>query len=141
MLVRKEDISKIAFQMRWGLYEFWVMPFGVTNAPSQFIHLVQDILREYLDDFIIIFIDDILILSHITKEHSQHLMLIFQPLKEQYVYSKVAKCLIHVIELEFLGQWITTKGIAPVQTKVKAVHEWETPTSIKDIQSFLGFAN
>ena len=136
-----EDVPKTAFQTCWGLYEFFVMPFGVTNAPSQFMHLVQDILREYLDDFVIFFIDDILIFSHTIEEHCKHLRLVFQKLTEQHVYAKASKCLIHVQELEFLGQWITTKGVAPTKGKLNAVREWETPTSVKDIIYFLGFAN
>ena len=141
MPVRNEDVPKIAFPMRWGSYEFLVIPFGVTNALSQFMHLVQDILREYLDDFVIVFIDDILIFSWTTKEHCKHLRLVFQKLTEQPVYAKASKCLIHVRELEFLGQWITTRGVTPVKGKLNVVREWETPTSVKDIRSFWGFAN
>ena len=133
-----QDVVK---RSRWGSYEFLVMPFGVTNAPSQFMHLVQDILRKYLDDFVIVFIDDILIFSRTTEEHCKHLRLVFQKLTEQHIYAKASKCLIHVRELEFLGQWITTRGVAPVKGKLNAVREWETPTSVKDIRSFLGFAN
>ena len=141
MLVHDEDVPKTAFQTCWGSYEILVMPFGVTNAPSQFMHLVQDILCEYLDDFVIVFIDDILIFYRTTKEHCKHLRLVFQKLTEQYVYAKASKCLIHVRELEFFGQWITTRGVAPVKGKLNVVRAWETPTSVKDIRSFLGFAN
>ena len=105
------------------------------------MHLVQDILREYLDDFVIVFIDNILIFSRTTKEHYKHLRLVFQKLTEQHVYAKASKCLIHVRELEFLGQWITTRGVAPVKGKLNVVREWETPTNVKDIRPFLGFAN
>ena len=80
MPVRDEDVPKTAFRTRWGSYEFLVMPFGVTNAPSQFMHLVQDILREYLDDFVIVFIDDILIFSRTIEEHCKNLRLVFQRL-------------------------------------------------------------
>ena len=77
MPVRKEDVPKTAFQMCWGLHDFFMMPFGVTNGPLQFMHLVQDILHEYLDDVVIIFIDDVLIFSRTTEEHVEHLRLIF----------------------------------------------------------------
>ena len=109
------------------------MPIGSMNAPLQFIHLVQYTLHKYLDDFVIVFIDDILIFSRTVAEHAEHLQLIFQRLKEKQVYTKASKCLIHVLKLEFLGQWIMTKGVTPVQEKLKIVHEWETPTSGKDI--------
>ena len=140
MPIRNEDVPKTAFRTRWGSYEFLVMPFGVTNAPLQFMHLVQDILHEYLDDFVIIFIDDILIFSRTTEEHCKHRRLVFQRLTDQHVYAKGSKCFIDVQELEFLGQWVTTRGVAPVKGKLNAVRELETPTSIKDIRPFLGFA-
>ena len=87
------------------------------------MHLVQDILWEYLDDFVIVFIDDILTFSRTTEEHAKHLRLIFHRLSEQNAYAKTSKCLIHVTELEFLGQWIITKGVTLVQSKLKVVHE------------------
>ena len=105
------------------------------------MHLVQDVLPELLDDFVIIFIDDILIFSRTTVEHCKHLRLVFQRLAEQQIFAKASKCLIHVKELEFLGQWIIVRGVAPMKGKLNAVREWETPTSVKDIRSFLGFAN
>ena len=105
------------------------------------MHLVQDILHKYLDDFVIMLIDDILIFSPTTEEHCKHLRLVFQGLTKQYVYAKASKCLIRVQELEFLGQWVTTKGFALVKGKLNAVREWETPTNVKDIRSFLRFAN
>ena len=138
MPVHGEDVPKTAFRTRWGSYQFLVMSFGVTNTPSQFMHLVQDILRKYLDDFVIVFIDDILIFSRITKEHCKDLRLVFQKLTEQHVYAKASKCLIHVQELEFLGQWITTRGVAPVKGKLNVVRAWETPTSVKDIRFVFG---
>ena len=105
------------------------------------MHLVQEILNEYLDDFVIIFIDDILIFSRTIAEHAKHLRLLFQRLKEQQIYANVSQCLIHMQELEFFCQWVTAKGVGPVKGKLQVVHVWETPTNIKDIQSFLGFTN
>ena len=99
------------------------MPFGVIKAPSQFMHLVQDILWKYLDDFVIVFIDDILIFFRTTEEHCKHLRLVFQTLTKQHVYAKASKYLIHVRELEFLGQWITTRGVAPMKGKLNVVRE------------------
>lgn len=85
------------------------------------MHLVQDILHEYLDDFMIFFIDDILIFSHTTEDHAKRLRLIFQRPKEKEVYAKASKCLIHAQGLEFLGRWVTTKGFAPVKAKLQVV--------------------
>ena len=81
MPIRDEDIPKTAFWTRWGLFEFLVMPFGVTNAPSQFMHLVQDVLYKYLDVFVVAFIDDTLVYSRNTEEHAKHLRLIFERLR------------------------------------------------------------
>ena len=81
--IHEEDIPKTAFRTRWGLFEFLVMPFGVTNAPLQFINLVQDVLHGYLDVFVVVFIDDILVYSRNTEEHAEHLRLIFERLRKQ----------------------------------------------------------
>ena len=130
-----EDVPKTAFQTCLGSYEFLMMPFRITNAPSQFMHLVQDIIHKYLDDLVIVFIDDIMIFSWPTEEHAEHPRLVFQGLKEQQVYTKASKCLFHVQEL------VTTRGVAPMRATLNALHEKETPTSAKDIRSFLGFSN
>ena len=81
--IREEDIPKTAFRMRWGLFKFLVMPFSVTNAPSLFMHLVEDVLHGYLDVFVVVFIDDILVHSMNTEEHAEHLRLIFERLRKQ----------------------------------------------------------
>ena len=104
------------------------------------MHLVQDILHKYLDEFVIVFIDDILMFAHTTEEHIETLKLIFQRLNKQHIYTKASKCLLHVIKLEFLGQWIMTKGVTLTQAKLKVVCEWEIQPTSK-VQSFLGFAN
>ena len=104
MPIREEDIPKTAFRTRWGLFEFLVMPFGVTNAPSQFMHLVQNVLHGYLDVFVIVFIDDILVYSKNIAEHAEHLRLIFERLRQHQLFAKASKCSLHVREVEFLGQ-------------------------------------
>ena len=119
--IREEDIPKTAFRTRRGLFEFLVMPFGVTNAPSQFMHLVQDVLHGYLDVFVVVFIDDILVYSRNTEEHAEHLRLIFERLRKHQLFAKASKCTLHVHEVEFLGQWITPEGAAPIAEKLCAV--------------------
>ena len=121
MSIREEDIPKIAFRMRWGLFEFLAMPFGVTNAPSQFMHLVQDVLHGYLDVFVIVFIDDILAYSKNTKEHVEHLRLIFERLRTHRLFAKASKCALHVREVVFLGQWISPEEAAPIAEKLRVV--------------------
>ena len=141
MPVRKEDVSKTAFKTRWGLYEFLVLPFGVTNAPAQFMNLMNDVLKEYLDTFVIVFLDDILIYSKSVDDHVKHLGLVLDKLRQHQLFAKASKCLIAVDKVEFLGQNITAKGMCPVEEKLRAVKDWNEPKTVKDVRSFLGFAN
>ena len=121
MPIREQDIPKRAFRTRWGLYEFLVMPFGVTNAPSQFMHMIKDVLSEYLDVFVLVFLDDILVYSRTVEEHAEHLRQVFSVLRKHRLFAKASKCVIQVREVEFLGQWITPQGAAPVKEKLRAV--------------------
>ena len=105
------------------------------------MHLVQDVLHGYLDVFVVVFIDDILVYSRNTEEHAEHLRLIFERLRKHQLFAKASKCTLHVNEVEFLGQWITPEGAAPIAEKLRAVRDWEPPNSVKDVRSFLGFAN
>ena len=141
MPVREQDIPKTAFRTRWGLFEFLVMPFGITNAPSQFMNMMNDVLSDYLDDFVLVFLDDILIYSRTVEQHTEHLGKVLEALRKHHLYAKASKCSIMVREVEFLGQWITPDGAAPTKEKMKAVIEWETPQDLKGVRSFLGFAN
>ena len=117
------------------------MPFDITNAFSQFMHLVQDILPKYLDDFVVVFINDILIFSQTTEEHAKHLRLNLLALERAHIYANSSKCLIHITKLNILGQWIMTKCVTLAQSKLEVIRKWENPTRIKVIQSFLGFIN
>ena len=105
------------------------------------MHLVQDVLHGYLDVFMVVFIDDILVYSKNTEEHAEHLRLIFERLRKHQLFAKASKCTLHMNEVEFLCQWITAEGAAPIVEKLRAVHDWEPPNSVKDVRSFLGFAN
>ena len=104
--------------MRRGSYNFLVMPFDATNSPSQFMKLMQNVVRKYFDDFFIIFIHNILIFSHTISEHAKHLRLVFQRLKEQQYSVKSSKRLIHMQKLEFLRQWAPKRGIDLVRAKL-----------------------
>ena len=87
------------------------------------MHLVQDVLHGYLDVFVVVFIDDILVYSRNTEEHAEHLRLIFERLRKHQLFAKASKCTLHVNEVEFLGQWITPEGAAPIAEKLRAVHD------------------
>ena len=117
------------------------MPFGLTNSPATFMTVMQDIFRPFLDKFIIIYIDDLLIFSKNHKEHEQHLRQVFETLRQNKLYGKISKCAFFQESVEYLGHIISSKGIATDPEKVKAVQEWPTPTNLKDVQSFLGLCN
>ena len=103
--------------------------------------MVQDVLHGYLDVFVVVFIDDILVYSRNTKERAEHLRLIFERLRKYQLFAKASKCTLHVNEVEFLGQWITLEGAAPIVEKLHAVRDWKPPSSVKDVRASLGFAN
>ena len=101
--LREKDIPKTAFKTRWGLFEYMVVPFRVTNAPAHFMNLMHNILREYLDDFVLVFLDDILIYSRSVEEHAEHLRKVFQKLRDWRLFAKASKCQIFMETIEFLG--------------------------------------
>ena len=109
--IRDEDVYKIAFYNRYGYYEFLVMPFGLTNAPAAFMDLMNRVLRPILDQFVIVFIDDVLIYSRSEEEHEQHLRLVLQTLREHQLYAKFSKCEFWLEQVQFLGHVITIAGI------------------------------
>ena len=141
MPVKPEDVHKTAFKTRWGLYEFLVMPFGVTNAPAQFMNMMNDLLGDYLDDFVLVFLDDVLVYSADTEQHAKHLRKILGKLREQHLYAKASKCEMLKTSVEFLGQQISSGGMTPTEAKLKAVKDWTVPKDVRDVRSFLGFAN
>ncbi|XP_050916491.1 uncharacterized protein LOC127131619 [Lathyrus oleraceus] len=138
--VKDEDIQKTAFRTRYGHYEYSVMPFGVTNAPGVFMEYMNRIFHTYLDHFVVVFIDDILIYSKSEEEHKEHLRLVLDVLKDKKLYAKLSKCEFWLREVSFLGHVISGKGIAVDTSKVEAVLQWETPKSATEIRSFLGLA-
>ena len=138
--IRKEDIPKTAFTTRYGLYEYTVMSFGLTNAPATFMRLMNSVFHEYLDKFVVIYIDDILVYSKTEDEHAEHLRLILTKLREHRLYAKFSKCEFWLKELIFLGHVVSAQGVAVVPDKIQSILDWETPKSVKDVRSFLGLA-
>ncbi len=117
------------------------MPFGLTNAPATFCTLMNDIFRKWLDDFVVIYIDDILIYSGSLEEHEEHLHKVFQRLRENKLYAKLEKCEFEVTEVDFFGHRITQEGLKMDDHKVKAILDWEPPKSVMALRSFLGLAS
>ena len=135
-----DSVQKTAFRTRYGHFEFLVLPFGLTNAPATFMHLMHQIFREQLDQFIVIFLDDILIYSKKLQDHIDHVRRTLQILREHRLYAKVSKCAFFRHEVEYLGHVVTAAGIHPDQKKVQAVRDWKIPETVHDIRSFLGLA-
>ncbi|KAJ9544849.1 hypothetical protein OSB04_024556 [Centaurea solstitialis] len=140
MRVREEDIAKTAFRTRYGHYEFLVMPFGLTNAPAVFMDLMNRVCRPYLDKFVIVFIDDMLIYSRSKEDHEQHLTLILDLLKAEKLYAKFLKCEFWVREVHFLGHVVNKEGIHVDPAKIEAIKKWEAPKTPTEIRQFLGLA-
>jgi hypothetical protein len=139
--IAEGDEKKTACRTRYGSYEFIVMPFGLTNAPATFCTLMNDIFREWLDDFVVVYIDDILIYSSSLEEHAEHLRKVFQRLRENKLYAKLEKCEFGVMEVDFLGHRITQEGLMMDDHKVKGILDWEPPKSVPALRSFLGLAS
>nr|GFB33096.1 putative reverse transcriptase domain-containing protein [Tanacetum cinerariifolium] len=138
--VRDEDIPKTAFRTRYGHFEFTVMPFGLTNAPTIFMDLMNRVCNPYLDKFVIVFIDDILIYSKSEEEHEVHLKTILDLLKKEKLYAKFSKCEFWLKEVHFLGHVVNRDDIHVDPSKVESVKNWKTPESSTEIRSFLGLA-
>ena len=139
--IKPGDEWKTAFRTRYGHFEYKVMPFGLTNAPAVFQHMMNHIFREYLDHFVVIYLDDILVFSSSMEEHTRHVRLILTKLREHGLYAKSEKCEFDRTSVEFLGYVISPPGITMDPRKVATIHDWPIPTRLKEVQSFLGFAN
>nr|GEW02719.1 putative reverse transcriptase domain, ribonuclease H-like domain, aspartic peptidase domain protein [Tanacetum cinerariifolium] len=138
--VREEDILKTAFRTCYGHYEFQVMPFGLTNAPAVFMDLMNRVCKPYLDKFVIVFIDDILIYSKNKEEHEGYLKLIFQLFKKEELYAKFSKCKFWIPKVQFLKHVIYCKGIHVDPAKIKSIKDWASHKNPIEIHPFLGLA-
>ena len=133
-------MPKTAFNTRYGHYEFLVMPFGLTNAPAAFTNLMQRVFLPYLDQFVVIFIDDILVYSKSEEEYKRHLRMVLQTLREHKLFTKFSKCEFWLKEIQFLGHIISDEGIRVDPSKIQDIVNWKWPTTVTEIHSFLGLA-
>ena len=136
--VRETDISKTAFRTRYGHFKFMVMPFRLTNAPAAFMDLMHRVFQPYLDQFVVVFVDEILIYSQSEREHEYHLRIVLQLLRDHQLYSKFSKCEFWLTEVRFLGHVVSASCVLVDPEKVEAVMSWERPKSVFEIRSFLG---
>ena len=132
---------KATFRCRYGAFELLVMPFGLTNAPSSFQHFINDVLHKYIDRFVIVHLDDILIYSRTLEEHGPHVLEVLRLLRQARFYAKATKCTSGASLVSFLGYIVGRDGLEMHPEKIKTIQDWPTPRSIKAVQSFLGFAN
>jgi hypothetical protein len=138
--IQPEDIPKTAFTTRYGLFEYLVMSFELTNAPTHFTYLMNSVFMPELDKFMMVFIDDILIYSKNEEEHARHLRIMLTRLREHQLYAKFSKCTFWLEEIQFLGHVLSANGIAVDPIKVKDILEWKPPTTVHQVRSFLGLA-
>ncbi|WVZ80915.1 hypothetical protein U9M48_028350 [Paspalum notatum var. saurae] len=138
--IREEDIPKTAFSTRYGLYEYLVMSFGLTNAPAFFMYMMNSVFMNKLDKFVVVFIDDILVYSKSEEEHEEHLRTVFTRLREHQLYAKFSKCAFWLRKVSFLGHILSEKGVAVDPSKVEDVLNWKQPEIVTEIRSFLGLA-
>ena len=136
--VREIDIPKTTFRTRYGHFEFTVMPFGLTNEPAAFMDLMHEAFQPYLDQFIVVFVDDILIYSQFKREHEDHLRIVLQLLRDHQLYAKFNNCEFWLTEVRFLGHMVSASCLSIDPEKVEAVMSWERTKSVFEIRSFLG---
>ncbi|KAJ9533200.1 hypothetical protein QJQ45_018307, partial [Haematococcus lacustris] len=139
--ITEEDVPKTAFLTPMGQFQFKVLCFGLTNAPATFQRMMNNVFKPLINECVLVYIDDILVMSNTPEEHVQHLRQVLQLMRENKFYAKLAKCEFNKTQLAFLGHIVGSKGIAVDPAKVQVVKEWPTPRNLKDLQAFLGLAN
>ena len=133
-------MPKTTFRTRYGHDEFLVIPFGLTNAPTAFMDLMNRVFRPYVDQFVVVFIDDILVYSKDAQEHEQHLRIVLETLREKRLYAKLSKCDFWLKEVSFLGHIVSAEGIRVDPIKIEAVVNWTPPQNVTEVRSFFGLA-
>lgn len=139
--VAEGDEWKTAFRTRYGLFEYNVMPFGLTNAPATFQRMINEVMRDFLDVKVIVYLDDIMVFSRTRRQHIDDVKAVLQRLREHHLWAKPEKCQFFRKSVEFLGFVISRAGISMDPAKVEAVLQWPAPKTVKDVRAFLGFAN
>ena len=138
--VKDVDVPKTTLRIRYVHNELLVIPFGLINAPTTFMDMMNRVFRPYLDQFVVVFIYDILVYSRDEQEHEQHLKIVLQTLREKRLYAKLSKCDFLLKEVSFLCHIVSVEGIRVDPTKIEAVVNWKPPRSVTEARSFLGLA-
>ena len=132
------DVPKTAFRTRYGHYEFLVMSFGLINAPVAFMDLMSRVFHPYLDQFVVVFIDDILMYSQDAQKHEQYLRIVLQIMRGKQLFEKLSKCYFWLKEVSFLGYIVSAEGIRVDPMKIEAIVNWKPPRNATEARSFLG---
>ena len=137
--IKDADVYKMAFRTWYGHYKFLVMPFGLTNAPTTFMDLMNRVFRPYVDRFVMVFIDDILVYSKDREDHDTHLRVVLETLRKEQLYAKLSKCEFWLREVSFLGYIVSEEGIRVDLKKIEVIIEWKPLRNVTEVRSFLGF--
>ena len=135
--IKDVDVHKTAFRTLYGHYEFLVMPFGLKNAPAAFMDLMNRVFRPYVNQFVVMFIDDILVYSKDRENHDTHLRVVFEALRKEQLYAKLSKCEFWLNEMSFLGHVVSKEGIRVDPKKIEVVVEWKPLRNVTEVRSFL----
>ena len=136
--IKDVDVHKTTFRTRYGHYEFLIMPFGLTNAPAAFMDLMNHVFRPYVDQFVVVFVDDILVYSKNSENHDTHLRVVLDTLRKEQLYAKLSKCEFWFNEVSFLRHIVLNEGIRVDPKKIEVVVEWKPPRNVIEVRSFLG---
>jgi hypothetical protein len=139
--IKEGDEWKTAFKTRYGLFKYMVMPFSLANAPTTFQAYIHKALGYLVDSICIVYLDDILIYSKDETEHEKHVKIVLQRLREYALYVKPSKCTFYTKEVEFLSFIVNTNGVTMDANRVRSIREWPAPTTHREVQVFLSFAN
>ena len=138
--IKDADVHKTDFRAQYGHYEFLVMPFGLTNAPAAFMDLMNHVFRPYVDQFAVVFIDDILVYSKDREDHDTHLQVVLETLRKEQLYAKLSKFEFWLREVSFLRHIVSKEGIRVDPKKIEVIIEWKPPRNVTKVRSFLGLA-
>ena len=138
--IKDMDVHKTTFRTRYGHYEFLVMPFGLINASAAFMDLMNRVFRPHVDQFVVVFINDILVYSKDRENHDTHIRVVLETLRKVQLYAKLSKCEFWLNEVSFLGHIVSKEGIRVDPKKIEVVVEWKPPRNVTEVRSFLGLA-